>query len=62
VLWRAIVAYAGGRAAIGLHYEADQPVRDVARLMGTSSAAVRVHLQRGRRRLAELLREGDGDA
>jgi DNA-directed RNA polymerase specialized sigma24 family protein len=52
----------GQRAAIFLHYEADQPVREVARLMGTSSAAVRVHLMRGRRRLAELLREGDDDA
>jgi RNA polymerase sigma factor (sigma-70 family) len=52
----------GQRAAIFLHYEADQPVREVARLMGTSSAAVRVHLLRGRRRLAELLREGDEDA
>jgi RNA polymerase sigma factor (sigma-70 family) len=49
----------GQRAAIFLHYEADQPVREVARLMGTSSAAVRVHLMRSRRRLAELLREGD---
>jgi len=30
--------------------------------MGTSSPAVRVHLMRGRRRLAELLREGDKDS
>ena len=52
----------GQRAAIFLHYEADQPVREVARLMGTSSPAVRVHLMRGRRRLAELLREGDKDS
>jgi RNA polymerase sigma factor (sigma-70 family) len=52
----------GQRAAIFLHYEADQPVRGVARLMGTSAAAVRVHLMRGRRRLAELFREGDEDS
>ena len=47
------------RAAVFLHYEADLPVREVARLMGTSAAAVKVHLMRGRRRLAELLREDD---
>lgn len=43
------------RAAIVLHYEADQPVQVVARHMGTSVAAVKVHLFRGRRRLRELL-------
>ena len=49
------------RAAVYLHYQADLPVDDVARLMGTSSAAVRVHLMRGRRKLAELLPEVDDD-
>lgn len=49
------------RAAAFLHYEADLPVREVARLMGTSVAAVRVHLMRGRRRLADLLGEHDDD-
>jgi RNA polymerase sigma-70 factor, ECF subfamily len=43
------------RAAVVLHYEADLPVRDVANQMGTSVAAVKVHLFRGRRRLRELL-------
>jgi RNA polymerase sigma-70 factor (ECF subfamily) len=43
------------RAAVFLHYEADLPVREVARLMGTSSAAVKVHLHRGRNRLREIL-------
>jgi RNA polymerase sigma-70 factor (ECF subfamily) len=47
------------RAAVYLHYRADMPVRQVAQLMGTSSAAVKVHLMRGRRRLASLL--GDED-
>jgi RNA polymerase sigma-70 factor (ECF subfamily) len=50
----------GQRAAVFLHYQADLPVAEVARLMGTSAAVVRVHLMRGRRRLAELL--GDEDA
>lgn len=43
------------RAAVFLHYQADLPVREVARLMGTSTAAVKVHLHRGRNRLRELL-------
>lgn len=45
----------GQRAAIVLHYEADLPVSEVARRMGTSAGVVRVHLTRGRRRLRELL-------
>jgi RNA polymerase sigma-70 factor (ECF subfamily) len=48
------------RASVYLHYRADLPVREVAHITGMSSAAVRVHLMRGRRRLAELLgREDD---
>jgi RNA polymerase sigma-70 factor, ECF subfamily len=43
------------RAAVFLHYQADLPVREVARLMGTSTAAVKVHLHRGRNRLREIL-------
>lgn len=50
----------GQRAALYLHYEEDLPVRDVARLMGTSPAVVKVHLSRGRKRLRELL-GGDVD-
>ena len=50
----------GQRAAVFLRYQADLPVVEVARLMGTSSAVVRVHLMRGRRRLAELL-DGEDD-
>jgi RNA polymerase sigma-70 factor, ECF subfamily len=48
------------RAAVVLHYEADLPVQEVARRMGTSAGAVKVHLFRGRRRLRELL--GDEEA
>lgn len=47
------------RAAVYLHYRADLPVREVARLTGMSVAAVKVHLMRGRRRLRELLGEED---
>ena len=47
------------RAAVYLHYQADLSVRDVAHVMGSTSAAVKVHLMRGRRRLAEALGEED---
>jgi RNA polymerase sigma-70 factor (ECF subfamily) len=47
------------RAAVYLHYRADLPVREVARLTGMSVASVKVHLMRGRRRLRELLGEED---
>jgi RNA polymerase sigma-70 factor, ECF subfamily len=49
------------RAAVYLHYRADMPVRQVAQLLGMSSASVKVHLMRGRRRLASLLGEEDED-
>ena len=45
----------GQRAAVFLHYQADLPVREVAALMGTSSAVVKVHLSQGRKRLRVLL-------
>jgi RNA polymerase sigma-70 factor (ECF subfamily) len=43
------------RAAIYLHYQADLSIREVARLTGSSAAAVKVQLHRGRNRLRELL-------
>jgi RNA polymerase sigma-70 factor (ECF subfamily) len=55
----------GQRAAVYLHYQADLPVREVADLMGTSAAVVKVHLSQGRRRLRALLAddaEGRDDA
>jgi RNA polymerase sigma factor (sigma-70 family) len=50
----------GQRAAVFLRYQADLPVDEVARLMGTSSGVVRIHLLRGRRKLAAQL-GGDDD-
>jgi RNA polymerase sigma-70 factor (ECF subfamily) len=49
----------GQRAAIVLHYYADLPVREVARLMGTSVPAVKMHLLRGRRALRGALEIDD---
>lgn len=48
------------RAAVILHDAVGHPAKDVARIIGSTPAAVRVHLMRGRRRLRELL--GDDDA
>jgi RNA polymerase sigma-70 factor, ECF subfamily len=47
------------RAAVYLHYRADLPVRQIAHLTGMSSASIKVHLVRGRRRLRELMGEED---
>jgi RNA polymerase sigma factor (sigma-70 family) len=49
------------RAAVYLHYQADRPVAEVARLLGTSTAAVKVHLFRARQRLRRLLAEDGND-
>ena len=47
------------RAAVVLHHVADWPVADVASIVGSTQAAVRMQLTRGRRRLRGLL-ERDG--
>jgi RNA polymerase sigma factor (sigma-70 family) len=47
----------GQRAVLFLHYYADLSVKEVARLQGTTTAAVKVRLVRGRRKLRELLTE-----
>lgn len=49
------------RAAIALFYYEDRPVEEVAAILGCSAATVRVHLHRGRVRLAALLGE-DADS
>ena len=48
------------RVAVVLHHAAGYPVGEIAAILGTSSATVKVHLHRGRRRLAELLGEDHG--
>jgi RNA polymerase sigma-70 factor (ECF subfamily) len=48
------------RAAVVLHHAAGYSVREVAAIIDSTPAAVKVHLMRGRRRLRELL--GDDDA
>jgi RNA polymerase sigma-70 factor (ECF subfamily) len=48
------------RRAVVLHDAAGHPAKEVAKIVGSTEAAVRVHLMRGRRRLRELLKDDDG--
>ncbi len=43
------------RATLILHYYAGYSTREVAEIVGSSAATVRVHLSQGRRRLRRLL-------
>lgn len=45
------------RAAIVLHHYGGYPAKEIAVILGSTSAAVRVHLSTGRRRLREMLEE-----
>ena len=47
------------RTALVLHDAAGFSAREVAKIVGSTEAAVRVHLMRGRRRLRDLLKEDD---
>jgi RNA polymerase sigma-70 factor (ECF subfamily) len=49
------------RSAVVLHYLADLPVEEVANRMGVTTATVKVHLFRARRRLRELLGDEEVD-
>ena len=48
------------RAVAVLSAYADLPPREIARTLGLSGVAVRVHLSQARRRLRELLEDDDG--
>lgn len=45
------------RAAVVLHYAAGYPVKDIAAIVDSTPAAVKVHLSRARRRLRQLLED-----
>jgi RNA polymerase sigma-70 factor (ECF subfamily) len=47
------------RASVVLHHYGGYPVRDVARIIGSTASAVGVHLHRGRERLRRLLEDND---
>jgi RNA polymerase sigma-70 factor (ECF subfamily) len=47
------------RSAVVLHYYAGYQASEIARITGSTTAAVWVHLSRGRRYMAEVLEEND---
>lgn len=47
--------------AVALHYLEDRPVAEIARIMGCAESTAKVHLHRGRRRLADRLQLDIGD-
>jgi RNA polymerase sigma-70 factor (ECF subfamily) len=47
------------RAVLVLFYYADQPIREIAAILGSSLIAVRVNLTRGRQRLRRILETSD---
>jgi RNA polymerase sigma-70 factor (ECF subfamily) len=47
------------RAALVLHHYAGYPTKEIAGILGSSAATVRVHLSRGRKRLRGILEEPD---
>jgi RNA polymerase sigma-70 factor, ECF subfamily len=60
-LIRALVALSPSqRAAIVLHHYAGYPIKEIATMIGSTAAAVRVHLSVGRRRLRSLLGDSHG--
>lgn len=49
------------RASVVLHHYAGYPVKDVARMLGSTAGAVKVHLYQGRKRLRVMLQEDQED-
>jgi DNA-directed RNA polymerase specialized sigma24 family protein len=47
------------RAALVLHYYVGYPTKEIAGIIGSSPATVRVHLSQGRKRLRRILEEQD---
>lgn len=50
------------RACVVLHYYGGYNTAEISRMVGSTPAAVRMRLTRGRRRLQQLLEGGEGDA
>lgn len=48
------------RASLVLYYYAGFNTREISRILDSSAATVRVHLNRGRRRLRRILEDDDG--
>lgn len=55
-VWAAVRRLPGQqRAAVALHYLEDRPVAEIAEILDIAENTAKVHLHRGRTRLAELL-------
>ncbi|MGZ4131426.1 MAG: RNA polymerase sigma factor [Actinomycetota bacterium] len=50
------------RSCVVLHHYAGYPVKEIATMLGSTTAAVKVHLSQGRKRLRALLIEEEDDA
>jgi RNA polymerase sigma factor (sigma-70 family) len=50
------------RVCLVLHYYGGYGTAEIARMVGSTPAGVRMQLTRGRRRLRQLLEGGEGDA
>ena len=50
------------RECVVLYHYAGYPVKEIASMLGTTTAAVKVHLSQGRKRLRALLEEEAADA
>jgi RNA polymerase sigma-70 factor (ECF subfamily) len=48
------------RAAVVLHHTAGYPVKEIAAILGSTPAAVKVHLSRARKRLRTILEQDHG--
>jgi RNA polymerase sigma-70 factor, ECF subfamily len=48
------------RAAVVLHHTAGYPVKEIAAVLGSTPAAVKVHLSRARKRLRTILEQDHG--
>jgi RNA polymerase sigma-70 factor, ECF subfamily len=60
--WRHVRDLPGNQAkAVALHYLEDRSVADIAQVIGCSPATAKVHLYRGRQKLAERLGLEAGD-
>src|SRR5215207_7508493 len=50
------------RASVVLHHYAGYPLKEIASMLGSTTAAVKVHASQGRKRLRAALTEEDEDA
>ena len=50
------------RSAVVLHHYAGYPVKEIAKMLDSTNAAIKVHLSQGRKRLRVLLEVGEAES